>query len=218
MGNRWFGDLTANIVEAAKNAGVTHFIWSTLPNVEAISNGRFEVPHFTEKAKVDEIVKAAGFTHYTFVQAPFYFQNLTGVMGAQPQQDGTIGWTLPIDPSKKVIHMADINDLGKIVAGAFMNPEKAGKGTYLSLAAEMNSFYDVIEAFKANGKTYSYNQVPGEVFSGFFEGAGEIAQMLAYFEAYTYMGPDSDAKVNLAKEVATEPFTPLTKWISQISN
>ena len=44
-------------VRAAKDAGVKHLVWSTLPNVEAISGGRFDVPHFTGKAKIDRIVK-----------------------------------------------------------------------------------------------------------------------------------------------------------------
>jgi len=204
-----------NAVEAAKKANVNHFIWSTLPNVERISHGQFDVPHFTGKAKVDELVKNAGFANYTFVQPPFYFQNLTGQMGAQIQQDGSIGWTLPIDPSKKVIHMADISDLGKVVAGAFLHPAKVGNGSYLSLATELNSFNDVLAVFKTNGKEYSFNQVPTEVFSNFFEGAGEIAQMLAYFENHTYMGPRSDDQIQLAKDVSIEKFTSLNDWIKQ---
>ncbi|MDP1817448.1 MAG: NmrA/HSCARG family protein, partial [Leadbetterella sp.] len=204
-------------IQAAKDAGVNHFIWSTLPDVEKISKGKFDVPHFTGKAKVDEIIRAAGFENYTFVQPPFYFQNLTGQMGAQTQQDGSTGWTLPIDPTVKGIHMADINDFGKVVAGAFLNPEKVGNGSYLSLATELNSFNDILDTFKANGKEYSFNQVPVEVFSSFFEGAGEIAQMLAYFEAYTYMGPNSEAQIKLAKEIATEEFTSLNDWIKHNS-
>ncbi len=202
-------------IEAAKEAGVNHFIWSTLPDVEKISNGKFDVPHFTGKAKVDELVKNAGFENYTFVQPPFYFQNLSGQMGAQTQQDGSIGWTLPIDPNVKAIHMSDINDLGKVVTGAFLHPEKVGNGAYLSLATEYNSFNDILESFKANGIEYSFNQVPVEVFSSFFEGAGEIAQMLAYFEAHSYMGPNSESQILLAKEIASEEFISLNEWINQ---
>ena len=54
-------------VQAAKEADVRHFIWSTLPNVEAISGGKLHVPHFTDKAKIDRIVSEAGFTRHTFV-------------------------------------------------------------------------------------------------------------------------------------------------------
>src|SRR5213593_693097 len=65
-------------VRAAKDVGVKHFVWSTLPNVEAISGGTFDVPHFTGKAKIDRIVKEAGFPHHTFVIAPGYYQNFAG--------------------------------------------------------------------------------------------------------------------------------------------
>src|SRR6266481_7199232 len=82
-------------VQAAKDAGVKHVVWSTLPDVEAISGSRFHVPHFTNKAKVDPIVKDAGFANHTFVIAPFFYQNLAGAMAPQQQPDGSMGWALP---------------------------------------------------------------------------------------------------------------------------
>src|ERR1700740_777166 len=86
-------------VRAAKDAGVKHLVWSTLPDVEAISGGKFDVPHFTGKAKVDRLVKDGGFENYTFVIAPFYYQNLAGAIGAHKQPDGSMGWALPLDPT-----------------------------------------------------------------------------------------------------------------------
>src|SRR5216684_2350818 len=52
--------------DLANEAGVKHFIWSTLPNVEAISGGKLHVPHFTGKAKVDSVVREARFPSHTF--------------------------------------------------------------------------------------------------------------------------------------------------------
>ena len=81
-GTSEFKQATAAVC-AAKDAGVKHFVWSTLPDVEAISKGKLHVPHFTGKAKVDRIVREAGFANHTFVIAPFYYQNLIGVLGPQ---------------------------------------------------------------------------------------------------------------------------------------
>src|SRR4029453_8843366 len=97
-------------VRAAKEAGVKHFIWSTLPDVEAISGGKLHVPHFTGKAKIDRIVKEAGFAHHTFVIAPFFYQNLVGLLAPQKQEDGTLGWAVPVDPAVRVVHMGDITE------------------------------------------------------------------------------------------------------------
>src|SRR6201998_2723173 len=180
-------------VNAAKDAGVQHLIWSTLPNVETISRGQINVPHFTDKAKVERIVREAGFAYHTFVIAPFYYQNLLGAMAPQKQADGTAGWALPLDPERRVIHMGDITELGRIVVGAFALPELAGHGEYLPLVGDFLSFNEIVATLGRQGNKVSFTQVPREVFAGWFPGAEDVAAMLAYFEAHTYLGSDSRA-------------------------
>jgi len=75
-------EIGTRAVNAARSAGVKHLIWSTLPDVEQISGGRLKVQHFTMKAHVDAVVRSAGFERYTFVEAPFYFQNLRAASSA----------------------------------------------------------------------------------------------------------------------------------------
>jgi uncharacterized protein YbjT (DUF2867 family) len=96
------GKQAATAVRAALDAGAKHFIWSTLPDVEAISGGKFKVAPFTGKAKVDRIVMEAGFAYYTFVIAPFYYQNLLGVLAPQEQPNGSLGWALPLRSGREL--------------------------------------------------------------------------------------------------------------------
>jgi len=199
-------------VNAAKDAGVRHFIWSTLPNVETISGGTIDVPHFTDKAKVERIVREAGFAYHTFVIAPFYYQNLSGAMAPQKQADGTAGWALPLDPERRVIHMGDIAEIGRIVVGAFAQPELAGRGEHLPLVGDFLSFNEVIATLNRQGHKFSFKQVPREVFAAWFPGAADVAAMLAYFEAHTYLGSNSRDAIALANTVAGQQPTNFAAW------
>lgn len=199
-------------VKAAKEAGVKHLIWSTLPNVEAISGGKIDVPHFTDKAKVEQIVSDAGFDFRTFVIAPFYYQNLLGAMAPQRRQDGSSGWALPLDPEKRVIHTGDITEIGPIVAGAFTQPQLTGHGECLPLVGDFLSFNEIVATLNRQGNKFSFKQVPREVFTGFFPSADGIASMLAYFEAHTYLGADSRDAIALANKVAGQQPTKFAAW------
>ena len=199
-------------LKAAKEAGVEHLIWSTLPNVETISDGTINVPHFTNKAKIDRAVSEAGFPYYTFVIAPFYYQNLLGQMAPQRQADGTLGWVLPLDPERRVIHMGDVTELGRLVVGAFAQPDLAGHGQHLPLVGDLLSFNEILATLARQGHKFSFKPVPREVFAGFFPGAAGIAAMLAYFEAHTYLGSSSRVAIGLANKVAGQPPTKFAAW------
>ena len=192
-------------VEAAKAAGVEHYIWSTLPDVAEISSDTFNVPHFINKAKVDKVVENAGFKWFTFVEPPFYYQNLTGPWYVpQPGPDGTPTWSQPMKPNARGIHMGDITELGNVVAGAFEHPDKVGQGQHLSLAGDLMSWNDIVATLNSQGHNLTYSQVPDDPLG--------IREMFAYFEAHTYFGPDADTKIALAEDVSTKPFTDFATW------
>jgi uncharacterized protein YbjT (DUF2867 family) len=199
-------------VRAARDAGVKHFVWSTLPDVEAISGGKLHVPHFTGKAKIDRVVREAGFAHHTFVIAPFFYQNLAGLLAPQKQGDGTLGWAVPVDPNVRGIHMGDITELGAIVAGAFARPDPAGHGEYLPLVGDFMSFNEIVDTLNRQGHDFSFKQVPKEAFAASFPGAAEVAATFAWFEAYTYLGSDSRDRIALANKIAGRRPTKFSTW------
>src|SRR5260370_652122 len=199
-------------VRAAKDAGVKHFIWSTLPNVEAISGGKFNVPHFTGKARTDAVVAGAGFTNHTFVIAPFYYGNLAGVQAPQKQADGSVGWALPLDPDVRGIHMGDIRELGDIVAGAFAHPDQVGNGEYLPLVGDLLSFNQIVDTLNRQGHSFSFTRVPRDVFAASFPGGVEAADTFRYFEAHTYLGSDSYEQIALANRIAGREPTGFATW------
>jgi hypothetical protein len=123
-----------------------------------------------------------------------------------------MGWALPLDPTLRVIHMGDINELGNIVAGAFAYPDEAGNGQYLPLVGDFMSFNEIVETLNRQGHNISYNRVPKEVFAGFFPGATEIAEMFSYWEAHTYLGSDLSDEIALANKVAGREPTRFSIW------
>ena len=108
--------------------------------------------------------------------------------------------------------MGDITELGRIVAGAFTQPQLAGHGEHLPLVGDFLSFNEVVATLNRQGHKLSFKQVPREVFAGFFPGAPEIAAMLAYFEAHTYLGSDSREAIALANKVAGFQPTKFAAW------
>ena len=114
-----------------------------------------------------------------------------------------MGWVLPLDPTVRCIHMGDIRELGDIVAGAFALPDLVG---------DFMSFNEIIETLNRQGHEFSFKQVPKEVFATFFPGAAEVAEMLSYFEAHTYLGKSAHDEIALANKIAGRQPSKLSTW------
>ena len=201
-----------NLVHAAKEAGIQHFIWSTLPDYGALSGGKYTVPHFTSKARVDTEVKAAGFRHHTFVEAPFYFQNFLTIHAPRKTPDGCELWRYPADKDKCRFPCGDINELGKIVAAALNQPEKAGNGQYLALASDYLCWQDLIDILNAQGHKLDYERVSTEEYDSFFPSAREFRHMMEFWEENHYFGPDGKHKIALANGLIENRLTRFADW------
>ena len=205
-------EIGAEAVNAARAAGVKHLVWSTLPDAEKLSGGRLKVKHFTMKAHVDAVVRSAGFERHTFVEAPFYFQNLQGLLAPQPLPGGGRGWAVPIDPAARVIHAGDITELGRAVAAAFGSGEQRANGSYLAVCGGKYSWDDFAATLNALGHDVRAVRVPPDVYDGFYPGAVEAREMFQYFEAHTYFGPNAQAHIEAANALVPGGFTAFPDW------
>lgn len=128
-GSREF-DIGAMHARIAKEVGVRHYIWSTLPSASQTSNGMFHLGAFDNKARVDEVVRAQGFDYTTYVLCNCYFQNLP----ITELPDGTLRFNLPFDEDT-VFEGFDVEDLGSAVATAIEHPNQWGQGSKIVLTA-----------------------------------------------------------------------------------
>ena len=199
-------------VKAARAAGVTHLIWSTLPDSEKLTGGRLKVVHFTGKARVDAVVRAAGFARPTFVQAPFYFQNFLSMMAPQPLPTGGRGWAVPMDPALRVIHAGDVTEVGRAVAAAFSAGDGLPDGSYLAVCGGVYSWNDLVGALNALGHDLQVLQVPPEAYDGFYPGAHEMREMFQYFAECTYFGPEHQARIAATNALLPGGFTGFADW------
>jgi uncharacterized protein YbjT (DUF2867 family) len=199
-------------VHAARAAGVKHLIWSTLPDSEKLTGGRLKVVHFTGKARVDAVVKSAGFARHTFVMAAMYFQNFLTMMAPQRLPNGGRGWALPIDPAARVIHAVDATEVGRAVAAAFAAGDRLPDGSYLAVCGGLYSFNDFVSTLNAQGHKVQVLQVSPAEYDGFFPGAYEIREMFQYFAEHTYFGPEHERYIAAANALVPGGLTSFADW------
>jgi uncharacterized protein YbjT (DUF2867 family) len=173
------------LVDAAKAAGVTHFQYAALPNVEAESKGKYNVPHFTDKGKVAEYAKTKGFAYTSFPGASFYYQNFAAFFPPKKEGD-TYVYSLP---ETSTISAFDVNDIGGVSVASFLQPQR-WNGDYLPSTGDHLTPAEYVRLIgEQTGKKVKLNVVPRDVFAKFgFPGAHELAEMFGWFDEFTYHG------------------------------
>ncbi|KAK3376519.1 NmrA-like family-domain-containing protein [Lasiosphaeria ovina] len=185
-----------DIVDAAKETGVQHFIWSSLLNINKLSNGKFaNVYHFDSKADVEEYAREVGIPS-TFFLPGFYLSNVPDSFRPSPPNNA---WTLSFPVTiNATIPIFDTADTGKYVKAIVLNRDKLlGKRIYG--ATEYTSPAQLIEDFKKlfpeAGKTATYYQLPAETFKNYLKSVGmpdfaalELYENFQLFDEFGYYG------------------------------
>lgn len=186
------------IADAAKEAGVQHYVWSSLLNVTELSKGALPgVSHFDSKAKIEDYIRASGLPASYFLPG-FYMSNIPGGMMRQlpPNNDWTLA--LPVPISSPVPLLATVEDTGKFVKGILLNREKT-LGKRILGATDYYKLTDLVDQFKEvfpeAGKTAKNVELPHQVFKDILgqsgmpaEGAEELLQNMRLLNEFGYYG------------------------------
>jgi uncharacterized protein YbjT (DUF2867 family) len=183
----------SNIAHAAKAAGVSHVVWSTLEDTRKfvpLSDdrmptlmGKYKVPHFDAKAEMDHVFTDLG-VPTTFLYASFYWDNLINFgMGPAKGPDGVLGITMAIGDAKMAGVAAE--DIGAVALGLFKQG-KAAIGQRVGVAGEHLTGNEMAAALsKAIGQPVRFNSVSPEMFRGFgFPGAEDVGNMFQFYRDY----------------------------------
>ncbi|KAK9327595.1 hypothetical protein V1520DRAFT_348411 [Lipomyces starkeyi] len=147
-----------NVTDAAKAAGVSHLIFSSLINVTEASNGALpNVPHFDGKAEIEKYIRASS-VPATFVLPGYFMSNL--ISSLKMKEDGSFQMVLPISDTARFPLFDVVDDTGKFVAAAIKNRSSVlGKRIYE--AVDYYSPSRIINEFtEATGKAASWTQIP----------------------------------------------------------
>jgi uncharacterized protein YbjT (DUF2867 family) len=177
-----------NMAQAAKDAGVKHFVWSTLedsrrfiplddPRMPTLQ-GKYKVPHFDAKGEGNAAFEAAG-VPTTYFHTSFYWENLI-YFGMAPKkgEDGKLGFVLPTGDA--LFPSIGAEDIGRCAYGAFERPDLIGRtigvaGDHLTgaqMAAELS---------RALGQEVVHRAVPPAVYRTFgFPGADDLGNMFQF--------------------------------------
>jgi uncharacterized protein YbjT (DUF2867 family) len=186
-------EIGKGLVDIAKSANIKHFIFSSLPNVEKISNGKLDVPHFTDKAKVDEYARKSGL-FCSFVGPAFYYQNFQTWFPPTKEADGSFTFTLPMNPNKPIACF-DALDIGCAVVNVLNHPTQY-EGKYIPLVGDNLTPPQLAQIFgECVGKTARFKSIPYDEFTKGGKESRELANMFKYFEEYGYYGPGADLSI-----------------------
>ncbi len=143
------------MAEAAKAAGVTHFVYSSV----ASADKKTGVPPFESKWEIERHIIQLGLS-CTILRPVFFMQNWRNSF-QEPLLRGTL--PLPLEPDRS-LQQVSVDDIGAFAAMAFTNPPKWA-GRIVELAGDELTMRETAATFtRVLGETVRYTQISPEEF------------------------------------------------------
>lgn len=185
---------------AAKAAGISHFVYSSVGSAERKTG----IPHFDSKFKIEEYVRASGLP-FTILRPVFFLFNYKEM---RPMiEAGTL--SMPLSPDTKLQQISE-EDYGEMVAEVFERPADFA-GRAIEVASVDMTMTEIAAAFSnVTGKTIAYQQIP---FQGFEQKAGkETTTMFRWFESVGYGADLAELKRNFSQLTGLESYLRAHGW------
>lgn len=164
-----------NLINVVREKVVQHFVFSSLPDYKALSNGKFAVPHCDLKAELERYAKYLQIPT-TFIHIAFYYENFLTFFPPRLAEDGGYNFGFPQGETK--LAMVTAEDMGPIVKVVFDNPQLY-KNRILGVVGEDGSCEEYAATMsKVLGRNIRYNYIERDTYTAFgFPGAEELANM-----------------------------------------
>lgn len=191
--------LGRELADAAHAAGVQHVVWSGLENAEARTGSALWVPHFTEKALVEEHIRTLPMLS-SFIYLAFFYSNLLEYYVPRRGPDGSLTFAIYLPPDVPMPFVDPLTAAGPAVLEIFDHPEKYA-GKTLPVIGEVLTARQMVDTFvRVSGQKAHYaSAYTREELLQHFPAFGaneylirELVGMAEYAVKYGYYAPERD--------------------------
>jgi uncharacterized protein YbjT (DUF2867 family) len=211
-----------SMARAAKTAGVSHVIWSTLEDTREFIplsdsrmptlQGKYKVPHFDAKGESDRFFAEQGLPT-TRIRASFYNENFISFgQGPRRMPDGKLALTLPMGKEKMGLIASE--DIGRCAYAIFKRGASAVGKTFGLAGDHLTGDQMAAEFTRALGQEVRYSPFTPAAFRALgFPGADDLGNM---FQFYTEFADYLEGARSLSETRALNPQTQtFSAWLRQ---
>ncbi len=213
--------LGKQLADAAVEAGARHIVFSTLEDVEKITGGKKQAPHFTSKARIADYIRSLAVPH-SFVMLAFFYTNFLEYYVPRVER-GKLLMPIYLPEDFRAPFVDPLTATGPAVLEIFSDPDRYN-GATLPVVGDIISPREMVETFqRVTGIEAEYRSAYSreDLLHNFPDFAAneplvdELVGMVEYAVEYGYFAADRDLELSRRLNPASlswEQFLRTTTW------